>query len=416
MKKKITLARKQHPEFDAARTREQSRILERGVSVWNEWRASHPDEYIDLRRTDWFGKLSLHGVNLHDANLSEANFARADLRGADLSAVFGLGADFQGARLERANLQGAVLEEAKLNLAGFERADLRLTDMSGASLLMASFDGANLRAAKIHSTHVVDASFAATILAKADLDNTVLRGTDMSGANLRESCLDGVTLIDVNLDGADLSGSHVFGTSVWRTKLDGARQENLVITPRGEPDITVDNIRVAQFVYSLLNNSEIRAVIDTITSKVVLILGRFTPERKAVLDAVREELRKWNYTPIMFDFRRPGSRDLLETVNTLAGMSRFVIADFTDAKVVLDETRDIVSAFPSIPIQPLLLRGAETAQVMVDFERHPTFLPLYRYASIDELLTSIEDRVIAPAEAKAREISEHLRRSVYQPQ
>jgi hypothetical protein len=31
-------------------------------------------------------------------------------------------------------------------------------------------------------------------------------------------------------------------------------------------------------------------VIDTITSKAVLILGRFTDERKAVLDALREEL------------------------------------------------------------------------------------------------------------------------------
>ena len=32
--------------------------------------------------------------------------------------------------------------------------------------------------------------------------------------------------------------------------------------------------------------------IDTITSKVVLILGRFTEERKKVLDALGDELRK----------------------------------------------------------------------------------------------------------------------------
>ena len=36
-------------------------------------------------------------------------------------------------------------------------------------------------------------------------------------------------------------------------------------------------------------------MIDTITSKVVLILGRFTAERKAVLDALREELSKRHY-------------------------------------------------------------------------------------------------------------------------
>ena len=37
--------------------------------------------------------------------------------------------------------------------------------------------------------------------------------------------------------------------------------------------------------------------------KTVLILGRFTAERKAVLDALRDELRKRNYLPILFELR-----------------------------------------------------------------------------------------------------------------
>jgi hypothetical protein len=49
----------------------------------------------------------------------------------------------------------------------------------------------------------------------------------------------------------------------------------------------------------MLNNQKVLDVIDTITSKVVLILGRFTAERKAVLDALREELRQRNYLPIL---------------------------------------------------------------------------------------------------------------------
>jgi len=90
--------------------------------------------------------------------------------------------------------------------------------------------------------------------------------------------------------------------SAWRLKLEGAKQQNLVITRADELAITVDNIEVAQFIYLMLHNQKIRDVIDTITSKVVLILGRFTDERKAVLDALREELRKRNYLPILFDF------------------------------------------------------------------------------------------------------------------
>jgi hypothetical protein len=48
----------------------------------------------------------------------------------------------------------------------------------------------------------------------------------------------------------------------------------LVITGAGEHAVTVDNIEVAQFIYLMLHNQKIRDVIDTITSKAVLILHR----------------------------------------------------------------------------------------------------------------------------------------------
>src|ERR1700756_6025840 len=105
-----------------------------------------------------------------------------------------------------------------------------------------------------------------------------------------------------------------------------------MITDWSEPVITVDNIKVAQFIYLVLNNREIRDVIDTITSKAVLILGRFSGERKPVLDAIRDELRKHDYLPIMFDFQPSANQATIETIKTLAGMSRFVIADITDAR------------------------------------------------------------------------------------
>jgi hypothetical protein len=72
---------------------------------------------------------------------------------------------------------------------------------------------------------------------------------------------------------------------------------------------------VAQFIYLLLNNEKIRSVIDTITSKVALILGRFTPDRKIVLDAIREELRNQNYLPVLFDFQKPDNKDLTGTIS-----------------------------------------------------------------------------------------------------
>jgi hypothetical protein len=51
--------------------------------------------------------------------------------------------------------------------------------------------------------------------------------------------------------GADLTGCHIYGVSAWGLKLDGAKQQNLIITKEDEPTVTVDNIEVAQFVYLL---------------------------------------------------------------------------------------------------------------------------------------------------------------------
>ena len=75
----------------------------------------------------------------------------------------------------------------------------------------------------------------------------------------------------------------MYGISAWNVQLDRAKQENLVITDYDEPTIMVDNLKIAQFIYLLLNNEEIRDAIDTIAKKAVLILGRFTFERKVVL-------------------------------------------------------------------------------------------------------------------------------------
>src|SRR5205814_6179205 len=166
----------------------------------------------------------------------------------------------------------------------------------------------------------------------------------------------------------------------------------------------VDNLEVAQFIYLLLNNKKIRDVIDTITSKVVFILGRFTPERKIILDAIREELRKRNYTPVLFDFDKPASRDITETISTLAHMARFVIADITDAKSIPQELMAIVPSLPSVPVQPLILESQREYGMFEHFTRFPWVLPAYRYTDEASLILSLQENVIAPAEQKVKEL------------
>ena len=142
----------------------------------------------------------------------------------------------------------------------------------------------------------------------AGLKGANLAGADGTEMNLSEADLRFAALVHTNLTLANLTGCRIHGVSAWGLKLEKAKQQNLIISSEGEPEITVDNIEVAQFIYLLLHNPKIRDVIDTIGRKAVLILGRFTPERKAVLDALREKLRERDYVPILFDFDKPPAR------------------------------------------------------------------------------------------------------------
>src|SRR5438552_2036734 len=145
--------------------------------------------------------------------------------------------------------------------------------------------------------------------------------------DLSESYYDDAKYIEFNFSNTNFYGSHLFRANFYGASLRGAdlsyaalshahfatadlSEARLYRTRLDQPTITVGNLKVAQFIYLLLNNKEIRDVIDTITSKVVLILGRFTDERKKVLDAIRDALRKRNYTPILFDFEKSASRDI----------------------------------------------------------------------------------------------------------
>jgi hypothetical protein len=208
----------------------------------------------------------------------------------------------------------------------------------------------------------------------------------------------------------------IYGISVWDVQLERAKQNNLIITPPNEPTITVDDLEVAQFIYLLLNNQKIRNVIDTIASKVVLILGRFTPERKAVLDVLRDELRKHNYSPVLFDFEKPASRDLTETVSILAHLARFIIVDLTDPSSAPHEVATIIP-HTVVPVQPLLLQEslmingkAVERREYAMFEdlrrRHHWVLPTFRYQDTVELLVSLQEQIITQAEQKARELKQ----------
>ena len=105
--------------------------------------------------------------------------------------------------------------------------------------------------------------------------------------------------------------------------------------------------------------------------------------------------------PVLFDFDKPFSCDLTETISTLAHMARFIIADITEAKSIPQELHTIVPNLPSVPIQPLLLGSATEYGMFEHFRRYPWVLEICRYHDQDELIRYIQTKVIAPAEEKA---------------
>jgi Pentapeptide repeats (8 copies) len=376
-------------------------LLKQGVAAWNTWRDQNPHIRPDL--SDATLGLNLSRANLSGTNLSKAVLVHANLGEADLSGAMLDWADLSGADLSGANLLSAQLMEA--NVSG--------ANLSGAHLYWANLTGANLNAvvlfnAELNSAELIGAKLSGANLSGANLTLANLTGANLTGANLSGAYLRGANLVSSNLTDADLTGCRIYGVSAWELKLERAKQQNLIITRADEPEITVDNIEVAQFVYLLLHNEKIRDVLDTIGKKAVLILGRFTDERKAVLDALREELRKRDYLPILFDFAVPATRDITETVSLLARMARFIIADLTDPSSIPKELEAIVPSL-AVPVQPLLEGASRPYAMFKDYWKYEWVLPVYRYEGLEPLLATLAEKVIAPAEGKVKALEERRR-------
>jgi len=342
---------------------------EKGPRAWDEWRRENPNIRPNLRGAYLEGKdltyMDLRDANFRSANLRGAKLWNANLNRADLSEAQLMDADLGHVTLREANLKNARLNGATLRKTDFYKADLSGADLSGSNLEMAILMRANLRFANLCSA----------------------------------------ILVETDLRGADLTGCHVHGVSAWGVDLKGAKQQDLVITHALEPQITIDNIEVAQFVYLLLHNEKIRDVIDTIGRKGVLLLGRFTEGRIEILEQLRKKLRRLGYVPMVFNFDKPETKDFTETVRLLANLSRFVIVDITKPRSTPLELQAIAPDY-MIPFVPILEEGQPSFSMFVDLQNKYDWVlkPVIIYPSVSRLIDVFEDRIVRPAETKFNEL------------
>ncbi|MBA0885069.1 pentapeptide repeat-containing protein [Flavobacterium undicola] len=362
-------------------------LLYSGHEKWNKWRLENPEMKPEFVWAQLDG-LDLSYYNFKDgdfngASLYGTNFSYSNLENTNLQEVIADNAIFIGANLNdvqasnmqacEANFESAILTnwltyDAKFYDSNFENANLSNSELSGCE-----FNTANLESANFEFCDLTHCNFT-----QANLQNAILRNCILVGCHF----------VDNILYGTDLSYSNIYGVSIWNVSTnENTIQNDLIITAEHEPEITLDNIKVAQFVYLLLNNSEIKDIIETVTSKVVLILGRFTPERKLKLNEIKEILRSHGYAPIIFDFEKPSNRTTQETITTIARLSKFIVADITDPKSIPQELLGIVQSMPSLQVIPIIEKPNEHWGMFDHFLKYEWVLPIAEYDNnIKEIL------------------------------
>ena len=108
----------------------------------------------------------------------------------------------------------------------------------------------DLRWAHLFEADLTGANLSWANLSWANLSGLDLRWAHLIGANLNEANLEKANLVETDLTGADLTGCHICGVSAWGLRLsEGTIQQDLIITSKNEPQITTDDIEVAQFLY-----------------------------------------------------------------------------------------------------------------------------------------------------------------------
>ena len=200
----------------------------------------------------------------------------------------------------------------------------------------------------------------------------------------------------------------VFGISAWSVQTDVDTRQDLIVDIRetgSQTPLRAHDLKTAQLLALMLDGDGVRSFLDSVSSKLVLILGSFSPDEKPVLNALREHLMKHGYIAVTFDFERPLERDYAETVVVLAGLSRFVVADFTNAREVRAEVAQIKNQYKRVPIIPLGRKGASLPITMANSFSSEELALLVRYEDIDDLVRLLVPSIIEPAESRAQLIA-----------
>jgi uncharacterized protein YjbI with pentapeptide repeats len=363
----------------------QLELLAQGAEKWNQWRREYPQIRPDL------SEASLVNADLSRANLDDCDLRSADLSKAQLSHASLIGACLDSATLTLADLLGAILNNALLNGANFFGAFLFGTRLKGATLTGANLLGANLMG--------------------ADLSAAVLRSTNLMGANLQEANLTDTDFTKADLTGASLVGTrvegavfvdcHVHGIAAWSLQGQPRLQSNLLITSKGESAVMVSDLEAAQFSSLIRYGKRVPMVLDEAHPRFAVMIGRFRSDRKELLLRVQSELEKSNYIVVVMDIDKPSWSEFSQSISSFAEHARLMLVDLSAGRNVLSVTRQVLEAFPALPVQPLL-EASSDLDISSIFGSSRT-LETCRFRNLDELSDLLAARVLPSVEVGINE-------------
>ena len=216
-------------------------MLKKGAKSWNKWRGRNPEVIPQLTGIDLLSEncQDLSGYNLDYADLNDVSGTAISFRDASLNNANLKNVKFEGSDFSRASLVEANLENAQFKDIWFGQADLTQANFKDALLSFTNFENANMYMANLSGVEGVRVTLKKAFLKKANLTGINLVNSFFDDANLNEATLKKVTLNDCS----------VYGVSLWGTKADEIKLNDVYISPKIESSLTINDLKLAQTIY-----------------------------------------------------------------------------------------------------------------------------------------------------------------------
>jgi hypothetical protein len=201
-------------------------------------------------------------------------------------------------------------------------------------------------------------------------------------------------MVRTDVEDASFRGCSITGLTAYDLRGAPRDESQLVVSDAHGLTVKVDFLEAPHFI-TLLRSERLGLALARIEPKVVLILGRFTPERKAVLEQLRADLARKEWVALVFDF--PAPKGITPTFKVMASICGWVVADVTDPSEVRNEITLIAREHPSVPIRPILQdRRREWLGLAELRKQGANIAPTVRYRNTAHLLAMVDEALIAP--------------------